>query len=234
MVICVEKLTALQNTFVAEYITDFKGTDAAIRAGYSPRSAHVTATKMLNQAKIQEAIAKACHQRQRRLQVTQDGVVTELAYLGFSRLTDYVSFGTNGLTLKSSDELTDAQVAAIQEVTERTNVDGSKVVKIKLYDKVKALEQLRQHTSKEPALPPGAGGDLNINVQVINQVNNLDLSRLSIEELEAIEQASTIIEQRAWRDIPGITAGPGAGGAQGEDGEVAQELPALCPGSGSD
>ena len=49
-------LTAKQARFVAEYQVDLNATQAAIRAGYSPTSAHVTASRMLSDAKIRAAV----------------------------------------------------------------------------------------------------------------------------------------------------------------------------------
>jgi phage terminase small subunit len=44
--------------FVEEYVRDFNGTQAAIRVGYSERSAHVTASRLLSNAKVQQALSE--------------------------------------------------------------------------------------------------------------------------------------------------------------------------------
>jgi len=49
-------LTPKQARFVAEYQVDLNATQAAIRAGYSPTSAHVTASRMLSDAKVRAAV----------------------------------------------------------------------------------------------------------------------------------------------------------------------------------
>ena len=55
-------LTDRQKRFVLEYMRNgFNGTEAAIAAGYAERSAHVQASRMLNDAKI-AAYRRACAQ----------------------------------------------------------------------------------------------------------------------------------------------------------------------------
>jgi phage terminase small subunit len=50
------KLSPKQQTFVGEYLLDFNATRAAIRSGYSERSAEVTGHRLLRNAKVAEEI----------------------------------------------------------------------------------------------------------------------------------------------------------------------------------
>lgn len=52
-------MTPKQERFVAEYLVDLNATQAAIRAGYSARSAKVTACDMLHKPEIAEAVREA-------------------------------------------------------------------------------------------------------------------------------------------------------------------------------
>lgn len=52
-------LSLKEKAFVAEYIRDFNGRQAAIRAGYSPRSAGVLASRLLKKVNVQRAIKDA-------------------------------------------------------------------------------------------------------------------------------------------------------------------------------
>lgn len=45
-----------QERFVAEYLLDFNATQAAIRSGYAPRSAHVHACRLLTNANVAAAV----------------------------------------------------------------------------------------------------------------------------------------------------------------------------------
>ena len=66
-----------QQRFVQEYLVDLNGTKAAIRAGYSPRTATVQAYDLLTRPHIQAAVQAAQQQQQDRLQVDADRVVQE-------------------------------------------------------------------------------------------------------------------------------------------------------------
>lgn len=51
-------LTPKQKRFCEEYLIDLNATQAAIRAGYSPKTAEQTASRLLRNVKVQEYIAK--------------------------------------------------------------------------------------------------------------------------------------------------------------------------------
>ena len=72
------KLTAKQAAFVDEYLIDLNATQAAIRAGYSSRTANRIATENLSKPVIADAIAEAQRERAERLQVDQDWVLERL------------------------------------------------------------------------------------------------------------------------------------------------------------
>ena len=72
------KLTPKQKKFIEEYLIDLNGTQAAIRAGYSPRTARSTAAESLAKPNIHEALQKAMKKRSERTEVTVDLVVNEL------------------------------------------------------------------------------------------------------------------------------------------------------------
>ena len=126
------KLPPMQDRFVDEWLIDFNGTQAAIRAGYSERSARSIAGRLLTKDNIQREISRRQRDLQKRTEVSQDRVVKELARIAFADaavvcVTDF-------------DKLTDDQRAAIQGVRP-TNFGWE----IKLCDKIKALELLGRH-----------------------------------------------------------------------------------------
>jgi len=71
-----KKLTTMMQLFALEYIVDFNGKEAAIRAGYKPNYAGQQANRMLNDERILVAINEAIVERKKRLFITQDQVVT--------------------------------------------------------------------------------------------------------------------------------------------------------------
>jgi phage terminase small subunit len=74
----VKTLTAKQQAFVMEYIVDLNATQAAIRAGYKPRSARFVAAQNLSKLNVAAAIAEAKAARAERVAVTQDEVIAGL------------------------------------------------------------------------------------------------------------------------------------------------------------
>lgn len=75
------ELTPKQQRFVEEYLIDLNGTQAAIRAGYSPDSARVTASRMLAEANIQEAVRIAKEARRKVAQVDAEYVINGIVNL---------------------------------------------------------------------------------------------------------------------------------------------------------
>jgi phage terminase small subunit len=84
-------LTPKQAAFVREYMLDLNATKAAIRAGYSSANAHTTASQLLGKKQVAAAVADAQRKAADRAQVTQDDVVRELARVGFSNISNYLT-----------------------------------------------------------------------------------------------------------------------------------------------
>lgn len=137
-------LTARQRRFVDEYLVDLNATQAAIRAGYSPKTAGAIGAENLSKPEIADAIADAKAKRSERTEITIDRVLKELAAIGFANAGDYFEWGPEGITLRSKDDLTREQQSAVSEVSETVTKAGS-TVRVKLHDKVSALEKIGRH-----------------------------------------------------------------------------------------
>ena len=133
-----------QARFVAEYLVDLNATQAAIRSGYSARSAYSTGERMLRNAEVAAAIAEAQAARSRRTEVTADRVVLELARVAFGDPRRVMSWGPGGVKLRPSAELADEEAAIVAEVGETTTKEGGSL-KLKTVDKLGALRLLGQH-----------------------------------------------------------------------------------------
>lgn len=138
--------------FVEEYLCDSNGTQAAIRAGYAPRSAHVTASRLLTDAKVQAALAAGRLRIRERLQITQDTVSQELAMLAFANILDFHAVQPDGSIAPDFSRLTRSQAAAIQELTVEEFTtgkgDGARHVrrtKVKLASKREPLADLSRY-----------------------------------------------------------------------------------------
>lgn len=72
------KLTSKQQLFIKEYLIDLNGTQAAIRAGYSKKTARQIATEMLSKLYMQEAIEEAKKKRMEKADITAEYVLNSL------------------------------------------------------------------------------------------------------------------------------------------------------------
>ena len=83
-------LTVKERLFTEEYPIDLNGTQAAIRAGYSPRTAGQMASRLLTKVNIQEGIQESFRLRSIRTEISQDLVLKELATIAFADMAVYV------------------------------------------------------------------------------------------------------------------------------------------------
>ena len=70
--------THKQQCFVEEYLIDLNATQAAIRAGYSKKTAEVQGYQLLQKTLVRAAIDKAMAERSERAHVDQDMVIEGL------------------------------------------------------------------------------------------------------------------------------------------------------------
>ena len=148
----VPALTAKQQRFVDEYLIDLNATQAAIRAGYSEKTAYSIGNENLSKPEIAKAIEDAQTARAKRTEITADRVLTELGKLGFSNMQDYMRAGADGDPYLDFSNLTREQAAALAEVTVEDFKDGRgedardvRRVKFKLTDKRAALVDIGKH-----------------------------------------------------------------------------------------
>jgi phage terminase small subunit len=150
------KFNRKQALFVDEYLIDLNATQAAIRAGYSQRSAPEQGYDNLRKPHIAAAIQAAMDRRSAKLEITAEAVLQETAKLGFANMLDYVAVDERGSVRVNLSRLTRDQASAIIELTveetvERASGSGASTsitvrrTKFRLADKLGALEKLGKH-----------------------------------------------------------------------------------------
>jgi phage terminase small subunit len=148
-----DELTTKQRRFVEEYLVDANATQAAIRSGYSPKSADVNGPRLLGNARVAAAIAAGLAAQKERLEIEADDVVKEWTKIGFADITKFLSFRTEKtqvgtdkegnpifgyrqvIEMKSSDQVDGTMIAEV-------SISPKGVFSFKLHDKMKALEDL--------------------------------------------------------------------------------------------
>ena len=78
MIVAKSGLTDKQKRFCDEYLVDLNGTQAAIRAGYSPRSARQIADKNMSNGDIRKYIDERMKEKEKELIADQDEVLKYL------------------------------------------------------------------------------------------------------------------------------------------------------------
>ena len=68
-------LTPKQELFVKEYLVDLNGKQAAIRAGYSEKTAEVQASRLLSNAKVSQFVAEQSKERAKKVDITAEYVL---------------------------------------------------------------------------------------------------------------------------------------------------------------
>lgn len=145
------ELNEKQKRFCEEYLIDLNATQAAIRAGYSAKTAMEQGYQLLHKTSVQQYLSKKQQEYQNETGITVKRVLEEYAKIAFS---DIRKFYTVDGSLKSIHELDDdaaGALAGVEVYEEKISDDDSEDViagttkKIKTYDKVKALDSLGRH-----------------------------------------------------------------------------------------
>lgn len=148
------KLKLKQEIFVREYLVDLDATKAAIRSGYSERSARAIGAENLTKPHIKAAIDAEIERRKERICITEQEVIKELALIGLADMSDFVQIDESGaIRAISLDSLAEGRSRIIKKVkdkrTSRKTQEGDELVdsffEFELCDKVKSLELLARH-----------------------------------------------------------------------------------------
>lgn len=147
------KLTPKQQRFVEEYLIDLNATQAAIRAGYSKKTADVQGPRLLGNVGVAAAISEAKAKREQRTQIDADWVLKRLELESDADLADL--YDDSGALKPVKDwpmVWRKGLVAGIETTQEFEEVDGRKVPaglvhKVKLSDRIKRLELIGKHVA---------------------------------------------------------------------------------------
>lgn len=154
------KLTAKQQRFCDEYLIDLNATQAAIRAGYSPKTACEQASRLLANVKVQDEIAREMAERSKRTGINQDRVLMEIAKMAFVNIDDVIDLNTAEVKQTATKD----DLACIQAVKIKPTEFGTER-EIKLCDKKSNLELLGKHLGMfKDKVEVEADMELNINI----------------------------------------------------------------------
>jgi phage terminase small subunit len=196
------RLRPQQVRFVQEYLVDVNGTQAAIRAGYSPRTAQEQASRLLSNVMVAAAIAQAQAARSERTQVSQDAVLQELAALAFSDVTHYHIDDVGQVVLAAAAPR--HAMRAVASLRRRVIHRGEDLIydtEVRLWNKPETLKMVGQHLGmfQEPehALP-----DIHVHVHTARDRVLTHLATMAQRQHETSD------------DAPALPDGPSGGPAE--------------------
>jgi phage terminase small subunit len=135
-------MTPKQERFVDEYLVDLNATQAAVRAGYSARTAREIGRENLDKPDIQAALQTAFAARSQRVEIDQDWVIRRLARIAD---LDLRKLFTDDGTLRPIQELPEDVAGAISSVDVIKRKDDAEEYRVRLPDRIRALDLLGRH-----------------------------------------------------------------------------------------
>lgn len=145
-------LTAKQEAFCNEYLIDLNATQAAIRAGYSEKTAAKIGQENLIKPDIARFIAEAKAKRSERTRIDADWLLTRLADEAEADIADLYDEHSGALKPVHMwpSIWRKGLVAGVEVDQQYAYIDGAKVpdgvvTKIKLSDRIKRLELIGRH-----------------------------------------------------------------------------------------
>lgn len=124
--------------FCLEYVIDMNGTKAAIRSGYSARSAKEQASDLLTKPNIEARIKELTQKVTDKLEITAEMVLAEYALIAFCDTFQHIDPNTGDVTETANGKL--FKQIAIKE----TDTTHSK--SYTMHSKLPALEILAKYT----------------------------------------------------------------------------------------
>lgn len=164
--------------FVFEYPKDNNGTQAAVRAGFSAKTAAQQASRLLKNVKVQKAIAGLVERVHKKCEVTVERIRYEAACIAFFNPKDLLDENGNVRAFKDLPDDVARAVASLDVDEIRVGLlKVGEAKKVRLWSKTEALKLLGQEkkmwapeegaaqagrfilvTSAAPAAAPAAGG----------------------------------------------------------------------------
>lgn len=143
-------LTDKQVRFVAEYLIDLNATQAAVRAGYSAKTAMQQGSRLLMNAEIAEAVAAGKSRQLHAADLSAARVLEEMRRLAFFDIAEIFDEKGNLRPIRDIPVEARAAIAGIEVVRANLNAaDGKRdedyLHKVKVVQKDRALEMLAKH-----------------------------------------------------------------------------------------
>ena len=147
-----EELTPRQQRFVQEYMVDLNGTQAAIRAGYSRKTAQEQASRLLSNVMVRDAVEDAKDELRRKTMRRTQKILKQIDEMALADIDDIIDFNDEHLAMKREISREAKRTLRSVKATRRTVVIGDdgnittlETVEIKMCDKINACRLALQY-----------------------------------------------------------------------------------------
>lgn len=142
-------LTDKQKRFCEEYVIDLNATQAAIRAGYSGKTAGQIGEQNLKKLEIQNYIQELQQKKSEELNITQNDILKELVKIAFGDVKNYFNEQNNLINISELENSVSASIKSVTVQTEKREIYGelsveTSVKKLESHDKLKAIDLLNR------------------------------------------------------------------------------------------
>ncbi|KEZ17181.1 Terminase small subunit [Sphingobium yanoikuyae] len=137
-------MTPKQQRFVDEYLIDLNATQAAIRAGYSAKTANEQGARLLANVSVRNAVSEAKAKRSKETGIDAAWVLSRLAAEAFADLADL--YDENGRVKPVKDWPLVWRQGLVAGIEVETIGEGAgHVTKVKISDRIKRVELIGKH-----------------------------------------------------------------------------------------
>jgi phage terminase small subunit len=153
-------LSDKKRRFVQEYLKDLNATRAAIRAGYSARSAKQIGSVLKKTEEVSAAIEEILAAQSISTSSSLERIIREHERIAFSSILDVVDISDDGsYKLKPRVEISPDALAAIAGVT-MTRQGGMTTLNVKMTDKQPSLKALLEYELLKSGLSEDAAAEI--------------------------------------------------------------------------
>ena len=168
--------------FVKEFVVDFNLTQAAIRAGYSPKSASAQGSRLLDKPAVQRGIAEEVKKLTEKAALTAEKVLAELALIAFEDMATFLTWDTEGVHIRALEGLPPGMSRCVESISQVATREGM-TIRLKLHNKVDALDKLARYFKlfKDEITMPGLEKSLDGLLVWLAELSDLQLRNLTKE-----------------------------------------------------
>ena len=131
------RLTPKQKAFCQQYLIDLNGKQAAIRAGFSARTAEFQASRLLSFVKVQKYLQKLQAEARKRTDITKDEILSELTSILRAKISDFLNFDGKKIQFKDFATLPESKIKAVESIKETRHG-----IELKIHGKAWTIERI--------------------------------------------------------------------------------------------